>query len=110
MTIDTTKGSINQFSSISATAQPAVCDKHMFLHFYNSLKFHSKKAWNVFLTYLFTYVQHMKLVEAILSEKIEVTERWGVSDVWLRDSSTSIKKQRQGTTTAGGIRGYCFFH
>ena len=26
----------------------------------------------------------MKLVEAILSEKIEVTERWGVSDVWLR--------------------------
>ena len=29
----------------------------------------------------------MKLVEAILSEKIEVTERWGVSDVWLRDST-----------------------
>ena len=28
----------------------------------------------------------MKLVEAILSEKIEVTERWGVSHVWLRDS------------------------
>ena len=91
MTIDTTKGSINQFGSISATAQPAVCDKHLFLHFYNSLKFHSKKARNVFLTYFFTYVQHMKLVEAILSEKIEVTERWGVSDVWLRDSSTTLK-------------------
>ena len=31
----------------------------------------------------------MKLVEAILSEKIKVTERWGVSDsdVWLRDST-----------------------
>ena len=88
MTIDTTKGLINQFGSISATARPAVCDKHLFLHFYNSLKFHSKKARNVFLTYFFTHVQNMKLVEAILSEKIEVTERWGVSDVWLRDSSS----------------------
>ena len=86
MTIDTTKGSINQFGSISTTAQLAVCYKHLFLHFYNSLKFHLKKAWNVFLTYFFYLCTTYEASEAILSEKIEVDKQWGLSDVWLRDS------------------------
>jgi hypothetical protein len=59
----------------------AVGDKCLFLHFYNSLNFHSKNIRNVFRTYFITYVQSMKQVEAISSEKFEVTgERWG-SDV-----------------------------
>ena len=32
----------------------------------------------------------MKLVEAILSDKIKVIERWGVSHVWLRDSMSCL--------------------
>ena len=50
---------------------------------YNSLNLLSKKARNVFRTYLVTYIQHMKPVETILSEKIEVDERWVLSDEWL---------------------------
>ena len=81
---------------------------------YNSLNFLSKKARNVFRTYLFTYIQHMKAVETILSEKIEVDERWVLSDEWLSSdqwlqphflSSTIIPRPLR---PQGGLTGQIF--
>ena len=55
------------------------CDKHLFLHFYKHLYFHSENARNVFRTYSFTYVQIINTFVAILREKFEVDERWVLS-------------------------------
>ena len=63
--------------SISATAQRSalISVTNNPFHFYNSLKFRSKNAWNILCIYLFIYVQNMRPVEAFLSEIFEVTEQ-----------------------------------
>ena len=43
----------------------------------------------------------MTLVQAILSEKFEATERWGLSDVWLK-VSMQLQSYRHFQTFGGG--------
>jgi hypothetical protein len=104
--IDATKG-------FNIQSPQRLSRQRAFLHFHNSLNFHSKNVQNVSRTYFFTYVQNIKQVEAILSEKFEVIELWGLSDVWLRDivvvnetikSRKSEKERRKGVKDETELR------